>query len=99
MKKVKEIKGLQDIIDKYDVFLLDQWGVIHDGNKGFRSAINCIKKLYEYEKYIIIISNSSKRKTNTIKRLPELGFDASLFIEVMTSGEMIWQSLKKNNHS
>ena len=98
MNKVKKIKGLKDIIDKYDVFLLDQWGVIHDGNKGFLSAINCINKLHEHEKYIILISNSSKRKTKTIKRLPELGFDSSLFIEVMTSGEMIWQSLKNKNH-
>ena len=47
---------------------------------------------------IIIISNSSKRKETPIKRLPSLGFDPKHFMEVITSGEMIWQSLNNESH-
>ena len=42
--------------------------------------------------------NSSKRKQDTIKRLPSLGFNENYFIEIMTSGEMIWQSLLYDQH-
>ena len=67
------------------------------GKKGYIQAIKCVEKLYQEKKEIIIISNSSKRKETTIKRLPKLGFDPKHFMEVITSGEMIWQSL--NNES
>ena len=98
MKNFRSIKGLIDIIDQYDVFILDQWGVMHDGNKGYAHAIRCVKKLYQHKNDIIIISNSSKRKMSAIKKLPKLGFDPEYFVEVMTSGEMIWQSLKNQKH-
>ena len=54
------------IIDKNDVFLLDQWGVLHDGFIGYPHAIECVNntiffisinnkatKCYEYNKYFI----------------------------------------------
>jgi HAD superfamily hydrolase (TIGR01459 family) len=75
------------------VFILDQWGVMHDGNKGYDCAINSVEKLIKQNKKLIIISNSSKRKKSSIGRLKSLGFDKNHFIEVMTSGEMIWQEI------
>tara|TARA_Y100000590_G_scaffold421276_1_gene524774 strand:+ start:1956 stop:2837 length:882 start_codon:yes stop_codon:yes gene_type:complete len=99
MKKIKTIDGLNEIIYDYDTYILDQWGVIHDGKKGYIPAIKCVDKLIKKNKKIIIISNSSKRKNKTIERLPKLGFNPKNFFEVMTSGEMIWQNLnnKKSN--
>ena len=98
MKDIKTISGLEEIYERYDVFLLDQWGVMHDGSKGYPDAIKCIKKLMKENKTLIIISNSSKRKINTIAKLGKLGFDSNNFKEVMTSGEMIWQSLMQSKH-
>ena len=90
----KIIKSIGDIISLYDVFILDQWGVMHDGYKGYDHAINTVEKLIKENKKLIIISNSSKRKTSSISRLKSLGFDKNHFIEVMTSGEMIWQEIE-----
>jgi len=89
----KIIKSIGDIISLYDVFILDQWGVMHDGYKGYDLAINSVEKLIRENKKLIIISNSSKRKTSSIVGLKSLGFDKNHFIEVMTSGEMIWQEI------
>ena len=99
MKRTQTINGLADIINQYDVFILDQWGVMHDGIKGYIQAIKCVEKLHQEKKEIIIISNSSKRKEPTIKRLPKLGFDSKYFMEVITSGEMIWQSLNNESYN
>ena len=90
---MQSIEGIKEIIDKYEVFILDQWGVIHDGNKGYSYAIKCINYLKANNKKLIIISNSSKRKQSSINRLPILGFNSDLFDEVITSGEMIWQAI------
>ena len=93
------ITRLEEIYDNYDAFILDQWGVIHDGNKGYLNAIQCVEKLYSKKKILTIISNSSRKKEETIMRLPNFGFQSAHFHEVMTSGEMIWLSLKNKNNS
>ena len=89
----KIIKSISDIISIYDVFILDQWGVMHDGFKGYNSAINLVEELIKENKKLIIISNSSKRKLSSIYKLNSLGFNKNHFIEVMTSGEMIWHEI------
>ena len=89
----KIIDSISDIVSLYDVFILDQWGVMHDGYKGYDHAINAVEKLIKENKKLIIISNSSKRKNSSISRLKSLGFDKNHFIEVMTSGEMVWQEI------
>ena len=87
------INSFSEILDKYDMFILDQWGVMHDGNRGYDHAIAAVNSLINKNKKLTIISNSSKRKISSINRLKSLGFDKNNFIEVMTSGEMIWQEL------
>jgi HAD superfamily hydrolase (TIGR01459 family) len=67
---------------------------MHDGIKGYLNAIECVNKLFQENKKIIIISNSSKRQIPTFAKLPNLGFNPNHFDNIMTSGEMIWQSLK-----
>ncbi len=89
----KIISGINEIIHLYDFFILDQWGVMHDGKYGYDHAIKSVDKLIKENKKLIIISNSSKRRSNSISKLKFLGFDKNNFIEVMTSGEMIWQEL------
>ena len=76
----KIIYNISDILSLYDVFILDQWGVMHDGYKGYDHAINAVKKLIKENKKLIIISNSSKRKASSIDRLKSLRFDKNHFI-------------------
>ena len=89
----QKINSFSEILDKYDMFILDQWGVMHDGNRGYEHAIVAVNNLINKNKKLTIISNSSKRKISSINCLKNLGFDKNNFIEVMTSGEMIWQEL------
>ena len=98
MNKVKNILGLREIYNNYDTFILDQWGVMHDGDTGYLNAIKCVDKLFVNNKNLIIISNSSKKKKSTVLRLPKLRFNEHHFKEIMTSGEMIWQSLLNETH-
>ena len=53
------INSFSTIIDKYDFFILDQWGVMHDGYYGYDNAIKTVEKLIAENKQLIIISNLS----------------------------------------
>ena len=92
---MKKIKSIEEIIYDYDNFIIDQWGVMHDGTFGYDDAFNSINILNSNNKNLFIISNSSKRSKSSIDRLPKLGFKKKSFINTVTSGEMIWQLLKK----
>ncbi len=92
---VKNIKSIEEIINDYDNFIIDQWGVMHDGTFGYEHAFNSINILNSNNKNLFIISNSSKRSKSSIDKLPKLGFKKKSFINTVTSGEMIWQLLKK----
>lgn len=97
MKQTIKINSLKDIYKNYDIFIIDQWGVMHDGNEVLPYAINCVDKLFDAEKKLVIISNSSKRKDSTLLNLNKLGFKINHFSEIMTSGEMIWKYLVNEN--
>ena len=59
----------QEILDQYDTFLLDMWGVMHDGSKPYEGVLETVKELKNLGKKLIILSNSSKRKENSHKML------------------------------
>ena len=40
-----KINSISDIVDRYDNFIIDQWGVMHDGTSGYKHAIKTINYL------------------------------------------------------
>lgn len=89
-KMPQRLKGIREIVDRYDLFLIDMWGVMHDGHAPYNGVIDTVRKLAESEKRMIILSNSSKRKDNSHKMLTKLGFDLEHFVDVITSGEVAY---------
>lgn len=93
MVKTKFCKGISDISDSYSGFILDQWGVLHDGNKAYDGVVDCLKELKARNKHVLILSNSGKRSAENKERLKKLGIGPTLYNEIITSGEMTWQGL------
>ena len=46
-KNPENLDHIKTIIDQYDLYFIDLWGVIHNGVKLFDNAINVISKLKE----------------------------------------------------
>tara|TARA_B100000674_G_scaffold113516_1_gene84824 strand:+ start:772 stop:1608 length:837 start_codon:yes stop_codon:yes gene_type:complete len=90
---VIKINSISDVIHKYDNFIIDQWGVMHDGITGYTHAIKTIDYLQKKNKNLFLISNSSKRKKSSEEKLPKLGFNKDSFVSILTSGEMIWKTI------
>ena len=42
---MKKIKSIKEILDDYDNFIIDQWGVMHDGKFGYDHAFISIDLL------------------------------------------------------
>ena len=45
LRNLSNINNLSEISDQYDAFLIDAWGVLHEGGKVFPHAYECLKQL------------------------------------------------------
>ena len=97
MTKTKFCQGISDISDSYNAFIIDQWGVLHNGEKVYDGVLDCLKELKQRKKYIIILSNSGKRAEDNKERMKKLGIGPTMYDEIITSGEMTWQGLKNQD--
>lgn len=93
----KFCQGISDISDTYMGFIIDQWGVLHDGDKPYEGVVDCLKELKARKKQIIILSNSGKRADVNKERLREIGIGPSLYDSIVTSGEVTWSGLTDQN--
>lgn len=93
MMNTKFCEGISDISDSYAGFIIDQWGVLHDGEKIYDGVLECLEQLKERGKYVIILSNSGKRAEQNKERLEKLGISSDLYNDIITSGEVTWQGL------
>ena len=87
------IDGLSAVADRYELFLIDQWGVLHNGVAPHEGAIDALKALREAGKKIVILSNSGKRLALTLPRMAGMGFSAECYDHCVTSGEEVWRAL------
>ena len=79
--------SFSEVIDSYDGFILDQFGVLHNGSRGLEGAPELVSELAKRGKKLIILSNSSSASESTRAKLPKLGFDPNDFCGAVTSGE------------
>ena len=96
MELYRAIDSVSALADSFDLFLIDQFGVLHDGVQPYQGAIECLAKLKEHGKSVVLLSNSGKRAAANIARLGHLGFSSHLFDHVVTSGEVAWQGIVDN---
>ena len=87
------IAGLHVIADRFDHVLLDQWGTLHEGMAVFPAALDCVARLREAGKRILILSNSGKRAGSNQRRLATLGLPPDVYDGVLSSGEVTWRGL------
>ena len=81
------ISSFAEIASRYDGFILDQYGVMHNGSHSLPGSVECVEKLAEMGKKLIILSNTSSPSETALKKLPKLGFNPDCFVGAVTSGE------------
>ena len=93
--KTKLIKGLSQVQNKYDTFLIDLWGVIHNGVEIYPEAINVLENLNKLNKRFVLLSNAPRPSKSVEKYLRNLKMNKIFLKNVFTSGEAALQTLKK----
>ncbi len=71
----------------FEGFILDQWGVLHDGTRPYPGAADCLQRLHRAGKRIVVLSNSSKREADSLELMARMGFDIAAVSRFVSAGE------------
>ena len=96
MTKNLDKEGLSSIVDNYQLFYIDLWGVIHNGIKLHDEAINVLKQISKKNKDYVLLTNAPRPKSSVKVFLEKLGMEKEISDHVFTSGEAALNYLKKN---
>ena len=48
------LAGVRELAPRHDGFLLDQWGVLHDGSRPYAGALDCLERLRAAGKHVVV---------------------------------------------
>jgi HAD superfamily hydrolase (TIGR01459 family) len=93
---LRKLDHLFEIYDFYDTFVIDLWGVIHNGITLNQKAIEVIDHLKKNSKKIVFLSNAPRPSEKVIKFLTNLKMDKKFLTDVITSGEAAMHAVNKH---
>lgn len=91
-------KDMQCLCDRYSGFIMDVWGVIHNGRTLFPGAVTCLTYLKEKNKPVVFLTNSARRPKKVIDLLSAFGLNSSLYRTLCTAGDLFYQDLAKGRY-
>jgi HAD superfamily hydrolase (TIGR01459 family) len=98
MANTKFCQGISDISDSYTGFIIDTWGVIHDGEKVSESAVECLKELKSRQKFVLLMSNTELNAVEAAAALKKLGVPDGLYNNILTSGELLKHGIQNQQN-
>jgi HAD superfamily hydrolase (TIGR01459 family) len=93
---LRELNHLSEVFDAYETFVIDLWGVMHNGIKLNVKAMEAVKQLKKNSKKIVFLSNAPRPSTKVIDFLFKMKMDKQYLSNVMTSGEAAMYAINKN---
>jgi len=94
MTKNLDKYGFKSIVESYDLFFIDIWGVVHNGIMLHDNAIKVLENLSNLNKEFILLTNAPRPNKTVVNFLKEMGLK-NFFENVFTSGEAALKYLIK----
>lgn len=83
----RPIDGLHALAPDYDGFIVDLWGVVHDGIDPYPGAVECLHRLRAENKCVVLLSNAPRRLAPVQDTLRRIGVPDDCYTGILTSGE------------
>jgi HAD superfamily hydrolase (TIGR01459 family) len=94
---IRYLSGIGALAPRYDGFILDLWGVVHDGIAPLPGATDCMRTLIGLGKSVTLLSNAPRRADDVVRRIAQIGVPHGCYHHVMSSGEEAWQYLHRRD--
>jgi HAD superfamily hydrolase (TIGR01459 family) len=82
------ISTLPTLLSRYDAFIIDLWGVVHDGTALYPGAASALAYLHTQKKPVVFLSNAPRQAQKAIATLDRLGIPRDHYRALITSGQI-----------
>ena len=96
MTKNLDKEGFSSIVDDYQLFYVDLWGVVHNGVSLHEEAIKTLNEITRKKKDYILLTNAPRPNHSVKSFLEKLGMEKKIRDHVYTSGEAALNYLRKH---
>ena len=95
---MKKLNHLAEIYKNYDTYIIDLWGVIHNGIKLNSNAIEAVKNLIQGKKRVVFLSNAPRPSKEVKKFLNQINMEDRYLKNILTSGEAAKQAIQGHKY-
>jgi HAD superfamily hydrolase (TIGR01459 family) len=86
---MEHLHGFAPLSNRYNGFILDLWGVIHDGVTAFPHAVDCLHHLRAAGKRTLFLSNAPRPSAVVRGLMRTMGIGDQLYDGLLTSGDAV----------
>lgn len=90
---MQHLETFASLADRFDGFIVDLWGVIHDGVTAYPGAVDCLLRLRAGGRRVVLLSNAPRRSGKAQETLRRMGLPDEAYDGILTSGEATRQAL------
>jgi len=82
------ITSISELAETADVWLLDVWGVMHNGVTPFQSSVAACHAFQERGGYVLLLTNAPRPAAAVMEQLNRIGVPRTAYNAVVTSGDV-----------
>ena len=79
------IRHFAPLAARYDGFIVDLWGVVHDGVRPYPGAVDCLTRLRDAGKRVVMLSNAPRRNHAAQESMRRMGIADDLYTDIPVS--------------
>jgi len=87
---------LAELAEQFDVFLLDVWGVLIDGEQCLPGVPQALSWLVATGRAVVLVTNSSRRSCEVQQMLVAMGLDCAADLPVLSSGDLAYEAVVRD---
>jgi HAD superfamily hydrolase (TIGR01459 family) len=93
------VDSIKDIGGRYRAWLVDIWGVMHNGRNAFPRAATATRTFREPGGIVVLLSNSPRPSPSVQAQLRQFGVPDDAYDATVTSGDLTRYELGKHRHA
>ncbi|MGI4744867.1 MAG: TIGR01459 family HAD-type hydrolase [Janthinobacterium lividum] len=84
---MEHLDSFAPLASRFDGFIVDLWGVVHDGINPYPGAVDCLARLRQAGRRVVLLSNAPRRSWSAQVTLRRIGIPDDAYDGILTSGE------------
>ncbi len=95
---MRKLNHLSEVFQQYDTYVIDLWGVMHNGISLNDKAVEVVENLKKNFKKIVFLSNAPRPSFKVVNFLRKMKLDEKFLSKVITSGEAAMYAINQNKY-